>query len=73
MDSGASQRRLQAGVLGYDPRPEPVNIGERLVWQRDGLGLSQTEMARKLGVDPSTLASWGRGKGVPLGELPGTR
>jgi transcriptional regulator with XRE-family HTH domain len=27
------------------------------------LGLSQEEMARKLGVDPSTLGKWERGKG----------
>lgn len=62
--------RLWPGVirfLGYDPRPEPVTIGERLVWQREGFGLSQKEMASQLRVDPSTLAKWERGERSPAG------
>jgi predicted transcriptional regulator len=41
--------------------------GERLVRQRTSLGLSQKEAAKRLGVDPSTLAKWERGERKPAG------
>ena len=51
--------------LGYDPRPEPETLAARLVWHREGQGLTQAKFARKLGVDPSTLAKWERGERGP--------
>lgn len=48
--------------LGYDPLPEPQNLGERLARHRKLEGLSQREMAEKLGVDPGTLGRWERGE-----------
>ncbi len=53
--------------LGYDPRPEPSAIGERIKFWRTARGLSQEEMAVRLGVDPSTLARWESGRRVPTG------
>jgi len=55
--------------LGYNPLPEANGWGERLVRRRTSLGLSQKEAARRLGVDPSTLARWERGEREPAGAL----
>jgi transcriptional regulator with XRE-family HTH domain len=44
------------GFLGYNPLPEPQTPAEQLVQARKIQGLSQKEMAKRLGVDPSTLA-----------------
>ena len=55
------------GFLGYDPRPQPTNAGERLVRLRKGLGLSQKDLAGQLGIDPSTLAKWEVGRRAPQG------
>ncbi len=41
--------------LGYDPRPQAKTLGERVRRTRHALGLSHTELARDLGVDPSTV------------------
>ena len=41
--------------LGYDPFPEPSTLGGQLLGARRHLGLSQEEMARKLGVDEATV------------------
>ncbi len=59
------------GFLGYNPLPEADTLGERLVRHRTSLGLSQKEAARRLGVDPSTLARWERGEREPAGGLLG--
>lgn len=40
------------GFLGYDPRPVPKNLGERLLRWRQERGLSQADMARALGRGP---------------------
>jgi hypothetical protein len=48
--------------LGYNPLPEANGWGERLVRHRRTLGLSQKEAAKRLGVDPSTLARWERAR-----------
>jgi hypothetical protein len=34
--------------LGYDPRPEPVTLPERLVWYREGKGWSRAQLAEAL-------------------------
>jgi transcriptional regulator with XRE-family HTH domain len=56
--------------LGYSPYDPKWTPGERLAWIRKFLGLSQKSMARRLGVDPGTLARWERGERVPKGEYP---
>ena len=54
--------------LGYDPRPEAQTFGERLRRHRQGLGISQSSLAERLGVDPSTLARWENGLRLPNGR-----
>jgi len=52
--------------LGYVPfRLDSLSVGERLRLTRMLLGLSQRELARKLGVDPSTVRKWEAGKSAP--------
>jgi transcriptional regulator with XRE-family HTH domain len=53
--------------LGYNPLPEATRLGERLIRERKSLGLSQEAAAKRLGVDPSTLARWEQGKREPTG------
>jgi site-specific DNA recombinase len=55
--------------LGYNPLPPAKSWAERLVRGRTALGLSQEVTARKLGVDPSTLARWERGEREPKGAF----
>jgi transcriptional regulator with XRE-family HTH domain len=55
--------------LGYCPFDPGWTPGERHVWIRRYLGLSQEAMARRLRVDPGTLARWERGERKPKGEL----
>lgn len=57
--------------LGYTPWGGKSRMpGERLRAYRWTRGMTQEEMARRLGVDPGTLAGWERGKGgCPGGEL----
>ena len=55
--------------LGYNPLPAAKGLGERLVRQRTSLGLSQNEAARRIGIDPGTLARWERGEREPAGEF----
>jgi transcriptional regulator with XRE-family HTH domain len=54
--------------LGYNPLPPKEDLGSRLVQCRTILGLTQEESARRMGVDPSTLARWERGEREPGGE-----
>jgi len=55
------------GHYPYDPKWMP---GEQLTWIRRYFGLSQEAMARRLRVDPGTLARWERGlKGDHLRRL----
>jgi len=55
--------------LGYNPLPPAKTWAGRLVRGRTLLGLSQGQMARQLGVDPSTLARWERGEREPTGAF----
>jgi len=55
--------------LGYNPLPAGNSWGERLLRRRTTLGLSQEASAKRLGVDPSTLARWERGAREPTGAL----
>ena len=53
--------------LGYWPYDTPAdNLGQQIIAKRTMLGLSQKELARNLGVDPSTLGRWEQDKGQPL-------
>jgi transcriptional regulator with XRE-family HTH domain len=54
--------------LGYNPLPPKEDWASRLVQCRTILGLTQKESAHRMGVDPSTLAKWERGKRMPMGE-----
>jgi transcriptional regulator with XRE-family HTH domain len=44
--------------LGYCPWTSPRHAGERFRQVRVALGLTQEAAARRLGVDPATVASW---------------
>lgn len=55
------------GFLGYNPLPEAASLGESLVRRRTELGWSQKEAAKRLQVDPGTLARWERGEREPTG------
>jgi len=55
--------------LGYDPSPPTNSWADRLVQGRTALGLTQKEAARRIGVDPSTLAHWERGEREPIGTF----
>jgi transcriptional regulator with XRE-family HTH domain len=48
--------------LGYDPRQEAGNLGERIRSLRERQGLSQTALAEKLGVNTSTVVAWELGR-----------
>lgn len=52
--------------LSYDPRPKAIGIADRLKRARRGLGLTQQSLAKRLGIDESTVADYESGRpGVP--------
>jgi transcriptional regulator with XRE-family HTH domain len=53
--------------LGYNPSPPSERWADRLVHGRTMMGLTQKKAARRIGVDPSTLARWERGEREPTG------
>ena len=55
--------------LGYSPHDPDWPPGERLTWIRRYRGLSQKVMARRLRVDPGTVARWERGEREPKGSI----
>jgi len=48
--------------LGYDPREESGQLGDRIRALRERQGLSQGALARKLGLNVSTVVAWERGR-----------
>ena len=54
--------------LGYTPWTADGSIGERLLAYRRERGLSQSALARLLGVDSGTLSRWERGFRLPTGK-----
>jgi transcriptional regulator with XRE-family HTH domain len=56
--------------LGYAPfNAESKTLGERIVNYRRLSSITQKELARTLGVDPSTLARWERNENHPQRKL----
>jgi len=56
--------------LGYQPNDtKPESHGQRIVAWRRLQGLTQKKLARRLGVDPSTIASWERSEHQPPERL----
>ena len=51
------------GFVPYDT--QSGSLAKRIVTCRRAMGLNQKELARQLGVDPSTLGKWETGKGEP--------
>jgi transcriptional regulator with XRE-family HTH domain len=48
--------------LGYDPFPEPMTVGERLLQKRRERGWAIREAADALGVEPGTWRDWEAGE-----------
>ncbi len=48
--------------LGFDPRPADEPFGLRIRARREVLGLSQVALAKRLGVNASTVVAWERGR-----------
>lgn len=44
--------------LGCDPYPAPASLGERLLAYRRRTGLTQKQLAKRVGVNASTIWSW---------------
>jgi transcriptional regulator with XRE-family HTH domain len=53
--------------MGHSPRPRPVRLSEKLLSVRERLGLSQTQMARALGleVNYSAISNYEHGTREP--------
>ena len=51
--------------LGYDPFPTSETLADKLRAARRRRGLTQTAFAKRLGVDPTTLRKWERGRARP--------
>ena len=50
--------------LGYDPAPvEPETMGDKLLKYRRDRGITQKELARQIGIDPTTLSRLERNLG----------
>jgi transcriptional regulator with XRE-family HTH domain len=68
-EKGHSQPELRfipkvIDVLGYVPLfPTPNNLGERIKQYRYLKGISQKELAKQIGIDPTTLSRLERSKG----------
>jgi len=64
-NASAPQVKQLPGVvrfLGHYPYPPAGSFSDKLMAVRRKLGLSRKAMATRLGVDPTTLASWEKGK-----------
>jgi DNA-binding transcriptional regulator YiaG len=72
VNASQPESRLMPAIirfLGYNPLAEAKTWGERLVRHRNTLGISRGEAARRIGVDPGTLARWERGEREPVGSF----
>jgi len=64
-DKGPSQRSR----LGPPVKPNKRAIGDRLQRARNALGLTQQQLAEKLGAGLQTVQSWEAGRRLPRGEF----
>ncbi len=70
-EKNRSSPRLQhipkvVGFIGYVPfGKEPETLEERIVYYRRLAGMTQKELADKIGVDHSTPARWEKNEGRP--------
>ena len=56
--------------LGYIPfEKKPETSGEKIVYYRWLSGMTQKDLARKIGVDPTTLAKWERNEKQPQNTI----
>jgi transcriptional regulator with XRE-family HTH domain len=64
-------RRMPAIIrfLGYNPLPVADTLGGRIIRHRTSLGMTRQGTAKRLGVDPGTLARWQRGEREPAGGM----
>jgi DNA-binding transcriptional regulator YiaG len=53
--------------LGHNPLPEATDLSGKMKRLRSTLGLTQEQLAQKLGIDESTVAGWERGDNTPVG------
>jgi DNA-binding transcriptional regulator YiaG len=53
--------------LGHNPLPEADDLIGKFKRLRMSLGLTQEQLAQKLGIDESTMAGWERGENTPVG------
>jgi len=54
--------------LGHNPLPEADDLIGKFKRVRCSLGLTQEQLAEKLGIDESTIAGWERGETKPVGS-----
>ena len=57
------------GFCGFNPLQNGDTLAQRLVNRRKALGITQKNLARRIGVDPSTLAKWERAERIPTGRF----
>jgi transcriptional regulator with XRE-family HTH domain len=56
--------------LGYEPEcVKPLTLGERIKRHRTLRGISQKELARQIGIDPTTLSRLERNRGKCLSSI----
>jgi DNA-binding transcriptional regulator YiaG len=53
--------------LGHNPLPEGDDLIGKFKRVRCTLGLTQEQLAQRLGIDESTRAAWERGENLPVG------
>jgi transcriptional regulator with XRE-family HTH domain len=70
-ESRPSVRHIPAIIrfLGYNPFPEPESFRDRVILRRKLLGLSQEAMAKRLGVNETTLRYIERGTRKPSTKI----
>lgn len=51
--------------LGYDPLRKATSFPEHLIAARRARGMTQKQLARELGIDPSTIQDWETGGHKP--------
>lgn len=61
----ADTRKTKKPVHAASESDLPLRLGRNLATHRRGLGLTQAEVAERLGVDTETLSRFERGKHVP--------